>query len=176
MVFRFLFFVAIFLSAVAHADPPRPTHFNEFANAMVAWEKLINRARKPYPADLSDEDYRTNYAIRNEEAVHVAHLLNPLLTSAEETYSVGLYVLSGEGLESGLVRQLLRKALRHLSEHHSHEYVLFYLTGMGGILKEWGLLDARMQVIPRELKFPLTEEAAASTLTCIEKILEKRRE
>ncbi|GEM_PF-6696871 len=176
MVLRFLLVVAIFLSAAAHADPHRPTHFNEFANAMVAWERLINRARKPYPADLSDEDYRANYAIRNEEAVHVAHLLNPLVTSAEETYAVGLYVLAGEGIESGLVRQLLRKAFRHLSEQPNQDYVLFYLTGMGGILKEWGLLDARMQVIPRDLKFPLTGEQAASTLTCIEKILEKRRE
>ncbi len=173
---RFLCVVAIFLSAAVHAAPPRPTHFTEFANAMVAWEKLVNRAGKPYPPDLSDEEYRLNHAIRNEEAVHVAHLLNPLLTSAEETYAVGLYVLSGEGLESGLVRQLLRKALRHLSEHPSHDYILFDMTGMGGILREWGLLDERMQILPRELKFPLTVEAAAGTLTCIEKILEKRRE
>jgi hypothetical protein len=175
-VLRFLCVVAIFLSAAVHADPPRPTHFTQFANAMVAWEKLINRARKPYPADLPDEEYRLNFAIGNEEAVHVAHLLNPLLISAEETYAVGLYVLSGEGIESGLVRQLLRKALHHLSDHPNNEYVLFYLTGMGGILREWGLLDEQMHVVPRELKFPLSTETAASTLTCVEKILERRRE
>ena len=173
---RIVCIFSLFIAVVSHAGPARPTHFEQFANAMVAWEELINRARKPQPANLTDEEYRASFAIRNEEAVHVAHLLNPLLTSAEETYATGHYVLTGVGLESGLVRQLLRKALRHLGENRGHEFILFYLTGMGGILKEWGLIDAQMQIIAKDLKYPLSDEDAASTLTCIEKILEKRRE
>jgi hypothetical protein len=175
-VLRIVSIVSLLFTVVAHAGPARPAQFDRFAKAMVAWEALIDRAAKPHPADLTDREYQASYAIRHDEAVHVAHLLNPLLHSAEETYATGLYVLTGDGLESGLIRQLLRKALRHLNEHRNHEHILFYLTSMGGILKEWGLLDARMQVIPIELESPLTGEKAASTLTCVEKILEKRRE
>ena len=137
---------------------------------MGAWEELIDRARKPQPADLTDQEFQASHAIRTQEAEHVARLLHPLLTSPEETYATGHYVLTGEGLECGLVRQLLRKVLRHLNEHRSHDYILFYLTGMGGILKEWGLIDERMQVLPVDLKYRLNGDEAQSVLTCVKRI------
>lgn len=173
---RIVYLLVVFFAAGAEAGPNRPKHYTQFATAMVAWEELIDRARKPKPEGLTDQEYQANHAIRSQEAEHVAHLLNPLLTSPDETYATGHYVLTGEGLECGLIRQLLRKAFRHLSEYRSHDYILFYLTGMGGILKEWGLIDERMQVLPVDLKYPLTGNEAESVLTCVEKILEKRRQ
>lgn len=172
---RIVYLLVLFFAAGAEAGPDRPKHYTQFATAMVAWEALIDRARKPHPTGLTDQEYQVSHAIQTQEAEHVAHLLNPLLRSPEETYATGRYVLTGEGLECGLIRQLLRKAFRHLAEHRSHDYILFYLTGMGGILKEWGLIDEQMQVVSVDLKYPLTADEAESVLTCVEKILEKRR-